>query len=66
VDSYTTLVSFQVLTLTGMKMAVFRNVAVVMEVVSFTETPVNFYQTTRRNIREDSHLLFKLILENGQ
>jgi hypothetical protein len=26
-----------------------------MEVVSITETTVNFYQTTRRNIPQDSH-----------
>jgi hypothetical protein len=27
-----------------------------MEAVSTSETSVNFYQTTRRNIPEDSHL----------
>jgi hypothetical protein len=28
-----------------------------MEAVSTSETSVNFYQTTRRNIPEDSHLI---------
>jgi hypothetical protein len=28
-----------------------------MEAANTTETSVNFYQTTRRNIPEDSHLL---------
>jgi hypothetical protein len=27
-----------------------------MEAVSTSETPVNFYETTQRNIPEDSHL----------
>jgi hypothetical protein len=27
-----------------------------MEAVSFCETSVNFYETTRRNIPEDSHV----------
>jgi hypothetical protein len=30
--------------------------AMMMEAVSTSETSVNFYQTTRRNIPEDSHL----------
>jgi hypothetical protein len=30
--------------------------ALMMEEVSTSETPVNLYQTTRRNIPEDSHL----------
>jgi hypothetical protein len=30
--------------------------ALMMEAVSTSETPVNFYQTTLRNIPEDSHL----------
>jgi hypothetical protein len=30
-------------------------IALMMEVVSTTETSVNFYQTTRRNTPEDSH-----------
>jgi hypothetical protein len=30
--------------------------AVMMEAASTSETSVNFYQTTRRNIPEDSHL----------
>jgi hypothetical protein len=29
---------------------------VMMETVSISETSANFYQTTRRNIVEDSHL----------
>jgi hypothetical protein len=36
-----------------MKMTVFR---VMVEAVCTSETSVNFYQTTRRNIPEDSHL----------
>jgi hypothetical protein len=31
-------------------------IALMMETPSTSETPVNFYQTTRRNIPEDSHL----------
>jgi hypothetical protein len=31
-------------------------IALMMEAVSTSETTVNFYQTTRRNIPEDSHL----------
>jgi hypothetical protein len=31
-----------------------------MEAVSASETPVYFYQTTRRNIREDSRLLMRI------
>jgi hypothetical protein len=31
-------------------------IALMMEAVSTSETSVNFYQTTRRNIPEDSHL----------
>jgi hypothetical protein len=34
----------------------FQAVALMMEAVSNSETPVNFYQTTRRNIPEASHL----------
>jgi hypothetical protein len=30
-------------------------IALMMEEASTSETPVNFYQTTRRNIPEDSH-----------
>jgi hypothetical protein len=30
--------------------------ALMMEALSTSETPVSFYQTTRRNISEDSHL----------
>jgi hypothetical protein len=60
---------FQVLTATSMKMTVFWDVAQcslvqidrrfrggIIEAVSTSETSVNFYQTTRRNIAEDSHL----------
>jgi hypothetical protein len=32
-------------------------VTLMMEAASTSETSVNFYQTTRRNIPEDSHLL---------
>jgi hypothetical protein len=48
-----------------MKMTVFWDVApcnlvgriaLMMEAASTSETSVNFYQTTRRNIPEDSHL----------
>jgi hypothetical protein len=31
-------------------------IALMMEAVSTSETSVSFYQTTRRNIAEDSHL----------
>jgi hypothetical protein len=31
-------------------------IALMMEAVSTSETSVNFYQTTQRNIPEDSHL----------
>jgi hypothetical protein len=62
---------FQVLTAASMKMTVswdvascrlvevyrcFMAIALMMEVVSISETSINFYQTTRRNIPEDSHL----------
>jgi hypothetical protein len=39
-----------------MKMTVFWVVALKMEAASTSEMPVNFYQTTRRNNPEDSHL----------
>jgi hypothetical protein len=43
-----------------MKMAVFwyvaAMIALMMEAVSTSETSVNFYQTTRRNNPEESHL----------
>jgi hypothetical protein len=35
-------------------------IAVVMEVASTSETSVNFYQNTRHNNPEDSHLLEKI------
>jgi hypothetical protein len=31
-------------------------IALMMEAASISESSVNFYQTTRRNIPEDSHL----------
>jgi hypothetical protein len=31
-------------------------IALMMEAASTSETPVNFYKTTRRNIPEDGHL----------
>jgi hypothetical protein len=31
-------------------------IALIMEAISTSETSVNFYQITRRNIPEDSHL----------
>jgi hypothetical protein len=31
-------------------------VSLIMEAASTSETPVNFYQTTRRNNPEDSHI----------
>jgi hypothetical protein len=37
-------------------MAVFCAIALMMEAASTSETSVNFYQTTRRNNPEDSHL----------
>jgi hypothetical protein len=45
-----------------MKMTVFWAIVLMMLAVSTSETSVNFYQTTRRNIPEDSHLheLFSL------
>jgi hypothetical protein len=49
-----------------MKMTVFwdvtpcRAIALMMEAAITSETSVNFYQTTRRNIPEDSHLQVKL------
>jgi hypothetical protein len=53
-----------------MKMAIFwvvtatiiRAIALMMEAASTSETSVNFYQTTRRNNPEDSHLLGLYIL----
>jgi hypothetical protein len=54
---------FEVLTAASMKMTVICNVAqcslmiaLMMEAASTSETSVNFYQTTRRSIPEDSHL----------
>jgi hypothetical protein len=35
--------------------------ALMMQAVSTSETSVNFYQTTWRNIPEDSHLLAKIM-----
>jgi hypothetical protein len=39
-----------------------RVIALMMQAVSTSETSVNFYQTTRRNIPEDSHLHHHLLL----
>jgi hypothetical protein len=54
------MVIFQVLTATSMKMAVFWDVvpciALMMEVVSSSETLVNIYQAIQHNIPEDSPL----------
>jgi hypothetical protein len=47
-------VKFQVLTVASMKITVF--IALTIEAESTSETSVNFYQTTRRNIPKDSHL----------
>jgi hypothetical protein len=35
---------------------IMRLIALMMEAASTSETSVNFYQTTRRNIPEDTHL----------
>jgi hypothetical protein len=54
------LVRLQVLTAASMKMAVFWDVApcsLMTEAASASETSVNFYQTTWRNIPEDRYLL---------
>jgi hypothetical protein len=40
-----------------------RAIALMMEAVSTSETSVNFYQTTWRNISEDSHH-YNLLREN--
>jgi hypothetical protein len=37
-----------------------------MEAESASKTSINFYQTTRRNIPEDSHLQFKVWSENRE
>jgi hypothetical protein len=39
-------------------------IALMMEAASTSETSVNFYQTTRRNNPEDSHLHFTLLYIN--
>jgi hypothetical protein len=52
-----------------MKVTVFWNVApcsiaeiaLLMEAINISETSVNFYETTRRNILEDSHVHLQLI-----
>jgi hypothetical protein len=36
-------------------------IALMMETASTSETSINFYQTTRRNIPEDSHLHFATV-----
>jgi hypothetical protein len=57
-----------------MKMAVFwdaascslvRAIARMMETANISETTINFYQTTRRNIPEDSHLHFYSVTSLG-
>jgi hypothetical protein len=48
------MVRFQVLTAASMKMTV----TLMMEAVSTSETEVNFHQTTRHCILEDSHLQY--------
>jgi hypothetical protein len=35
-------------------------ISLMMDAVNTSKTPVNFYQTTRRNIPEDSHLPTRL------
>jgi hypothetical protein len=55
------LVRFLVLTMASMKMTVFWDVPLIdlmMEAASTSKTSLNFYQTTRRNTPEDSHLQF--------
>jgi hypothetical protein len=49
---------FQVLTAASMK------IALTTEAASTSETLVNFYQTTRRNSPEDSHLYFRTVRYN--
>jgi hypothetical protein len=44
------------LTAVKMSILVFLAIALMMEAASTSETWVNFYQTTRRNNPEDSHL----------
>jgi hypothetical protein len=52
-------VRFEVLTAANMKMAVLWAIALMMEAASTSEMSVNFYQTTRRNSPEVSHLCVK-------
>jgi hypothetical protein len=48
---------FQVLTAASIKIAVFWDASIALVMAASTsETLVNFYKTTRRNIPEDSHL----------
>jgi hypothetical protein len=42
--------------LTAVSMKMTRATALMLEAVRTSETPVNFYQTTWRNILEDSHI----------
>jgi hypothetical protein len=42
-----------------------RFIALMMEAASTSETLVNLYQTTRRNIPEDSHLLNIKFFQRG-
>jgi hypothetical protein len=41
------------------------SIALMMESISTSETSVNFYEITRRNIRDDSHLQCQLLLTNS-
>jgi hypothetical protein len=43
----------------------FSFIALMMEAVSTSETSVNFYETTQRNIPEGCHLYDKLTLLRG-
>jgi hypothetical protein len=49
---------YQVLTAVSMKMSL---IALMMEAVNTSETLVNFYETTLRNIPEDSHLHTRVV-----
>jgi hypothetical protein len=40
---------------------VYRHVALMVEAAGTSETSANFYQITRRNSREDSHLSFQFL-----
>jgi hypothetical protein len=40
-------------------------IALIMEIASAPETSINFYQTTRRNNPEDSHVLSSPLCNNN-